>query len=309
MRTYRKLAFVATLATFVVIFAGGLVRVSGAGLGCPDWPKCFGSWIPPTSVEQLPPDIDPMSFNFTLAWIEYVNRLAGVILGLLILATAIASLLYHRKNPRILWPSVAAALLVAFQGWQGSKVVSSLLDPLAVSMHFGIALIIAALLIIATLEAYYLEFPQAPRGSESTRSLRIGLGILALIGLAQAILGAGVRGHVENILREFPLYTNSDALEHVGILEHTHLVLGVIVVLGAAHSFVKGLVRGKNAPHIAKQALWAMMALVSIQLISGVAMLAIGLPSLLQVFHMWLATLFLGFTLVAFTALRPERTN
>ncbi len=75
MKRFRHLALFATFATYFAIFMGGLVRVSGAGLGCPDWPKCFGRWFPPTSLSQLPPEIDPSLFNLTLAWIEYINRL------------------------------------------------------------------------------------------------------------------------------------------------------------------------------------------------------------------------------------------
>ncbi|MFH2054835.1 MAG: COX15/CtaA family protein, partial [bacterium] len=74
MRIFQRFAFVSTFFTYLVIFTGGLVRVTGAGLGCPDWPKCFGSWLPPLSYTDLPPDIDPTQVNLVLTWIEYLNR-------------------------------------------------------------------------------------------------------------------------------------------------------------------------------------------------------------------------------------------
>ena len=92
MKLFSKFAFLSTVATYIVIFAGGLVRVSGAGLGCPDWPKCFGGWVPPLTASQLPPGFDSQTFNFTLAWIEYVNRLMGVLLGMLIVLTEVVTL-------------------------------------------------------------------------------------------------------------------------------------------------------------------------------------------------------------------------
>jgi len=89
MKYFSRFSTLTTLLTYILIFVGGLVRVSGAGMGCPDWPKCFGRWIPPTSLDQLPTDIDPAQFNIVLAWIEYSNRLVGVVIGLMITATLI----------------------------------------------------------------------------------------------------------------------------------------------------------------------------------------------------------------------------
>jgi len=96
VRNFQRLSLITTLATFFLIFVGGLVRVSGAGLGCPDWPKCFGRWIPPLRAEDLPAGFDEQTFNVTLAWIEYINRLIGVIVGFLILATALMALKHFR---------------------------------------------------------------------------------------------------------------------------------------------------------------------------------------------------------------------
>jgi len=95
----------AAVVTYLLIFTGGLVRVSGSGLGCPDWPKCFGRWIPPTSVSQLPPDWDPAQFNFTLAWIEYLNRLFGVFTGLIILVAAILAVKHFAKVQESFFPA------------------------------------------------------------------------------------------------------------------------------------------------------------------------------------------------------------
>ncbi|HRH35128.1 MAG TPA: COX15/CtaA family protein, partial [Catalimonadaceae bacterium] len=74
-----------------LVLVGGIVRTTGSGMGCPDWPKCFGSWIPPTSVDQVPVSYysNPLSskdgvlvFNVYKTWTEYVNRLIGVFIGL-----------------------------------------------------------------------------------------------------------------------------------------------------------------------------------------------------------------------------------
>ena len=81
LNLYQKTALITIAATFFLIFVGGLVRASGAGLGCPDWPKCYGLWIPPTTVEGLPSEFDESAFNAVKTWTEYVNRLIGVLIG------------------------------------------------------------------------------------------------------------------------------------------------------------------------------------------------------------------------------------
>ena len=73
--------------TYSLILIGGFVRVSGAGMGCPDWPKCFDRWYPPLSISQIPSHIDPSLFNITLAWTEYFNRLFGMLTGIIIFST------------------------------------------------------------------------------------------------------------------------------------------------------------------------------------------------------------------------------
>ena len=143
--------------TYFLIFIGGLVRVSGAGLGCPDWPKCFGRWIPPFSQSQIPTGFDASGFNITLAWIEYINRVAGMITGLLILITALLAIKNFRGSKHILIPSMLAAILVAIQGWYGSVVVKSQLMPTTVSIHMLLALIIVSLLVYVTYGSFHLS--------------------------------------------------------------------------------------------------------------------------------------------------------
>src|ERR687887_169782 len=125
LSSFQLLAVCTTASTYLLILAGGLVRASGAGLGCPDWPRCFGFWIPPLSAAELPPQFDPSLFNSTLMWTEYLNRLLGVTVGFLILATVVSAWRHHRREPRILCASVAALLLTGLQGWIGGRVVAN----------------------------------------------------------------------------------------------------------------------------------------------------------------------------------------
>src|SRR5215468_8118501 len=154
LSSFQRLAQCTTASTYLLILVGGLVRASGAGLGCPDWPRCFGTWIPPASAAELPPQFDAALFNPTLMWTEYLNRLLGVTVGFLILATVVSAWRHHRREPRILWASVAALLLTGFQGWLGGRVVARALAEWIVTAHLIFALVIVQLLLYATVRAW-----------------------------------------------------------------------------------------------------------------------------------------------------------
>ena len=154
------------LAVYFLILVGGIVRASGAGMGCPDWPTCFGRLIPPTEESQLPADYHERyalgykntQFNPVKTWTEYLNRLAGVTIGLLIILTAWRSRIYLKADNRFLL-SLTAFFLVGFQGWLGSTVVASNLTPLIITFHMLLALIIVALLIYILARSQKLSGP------------------------------------------------------------------------------------------------------------------------------------------------------
>ena len=168
-------ALISTILSYLLIFVGGLVRVSGSGLGCPDWPKCFGRWIPPTSIEQIPAHIDPTAFNIVLAWIEYGNRMLGVIVGISILLMTIIAVIYFKKNSKILLSSLLSLFLVVANGGLGAIVVSSVLNPFIVSLHMILALFLVSVLSYATIESYKLINTQKFTGIFLSKKISISL--------------------------------------------------------------------------------------------------------------------------------------
>jgi cytochrome c oxidase assembly protein subunit 15 len=302
MTTFRRLALLSTIGTYVVIFAGGLVRVSGAGLGCPDWPKCFGGWIPPISAIDLPAGIDPATFNFTLAWIEYLNRFSGMILGLFIAATAVLALMRYRAVRSILYPSLGAALLVAFQGWQGGQVVISELQPLAVSIHLVVALVIVSLLTYVSQKAYYLEEASDRPAIAYPKAVPLSIAILWVLTVIQIIIGANVRAGIESLITTNPLGNDHELLALAGGIKYAHALLGVVV---AALTLVVGVQIYRVTPQpeaIVRMSVWWLIFLVATQMMVGTGLIAVALPPLLQLFHVWIASLFVGALLVLYTA-------
>ena len=147
--------------TFLLVVVGVVVRSTGSGLGCPEWPTCHGSWVPP--------------FDNPHAIIEWSHRTTAAIVGILALATAIAALVAYRRRPAILWPALAALGLVIFQAALGKAAVESDLSGDIVTAHLATAMALLALLIYVTVRSN-LPVDRRLRGS----------GVAAWLGLAAA---------------------------------------------------------------------------------------------------------------------------
>ena len=306
MRAFKRFAFAAAVAVYFVIFMGGLVRVSGAGMGCPDWPTCFGRWFPPTSVSQLPPDIDPSRFNFALAWIEYVNRLGGVTVGILIAVTALWALARFRRQLGIVIPAVLAAILVAYQGWQGGRLVAANLASYLVSIHMGLAFIIALLMTFVALKAHYADKNAVPGGIMAAGRRRPWLIALVILAVVQVFLGTQVRTALEEVSRRFPLLPEPDWLSRVGAIGPTHALLGLLVTAGTW--LVGGMILARNRPNppLVAQSTWTLMFLTALQVAIGALSMFTGAPDLLQLFHLLVSSLYAGVLLILLVALRYE---
>ncbi|MEJ2054906.1 MAG: COX15/CtaA family protein [Calditrichaceae bacterium] len=296
---FKIITLFSTSITYCLSYSGALVIVSGAGLGCPDWPKCFGRWIPPTSISQLPDNIDPNLFNFTLAWIEYFNRLVGMLTGILIAATAILAIKNFRKNPKILIPSIFAAVLVAFQGWQGGRVVASALEPFMVTIHMLLAFIIVSLILYVFLQSLLLEKPDLTMGGIGQS--KVWLIILYFLSIIQVVIGTQMRSGLEHIRENFPMLSPEAWIDKLGPVNLLHTILGFIV-LGTAIFITVDLKRNlSNFAAYVKNILITVDLILVLQIIIGFIMINLGIPGILQVVHLWLSSLLIGGILILIT--------
>ena len=187
LRRFRSFGILTVVAVYLLILVGGVVRSTGSGMGCPDWPKCFGQWVPPTEASQLPANYKEVytaqrvaknqklartlqkmgfaqvagsifahptqyietDFNPVKTWIEYVNRLLGALIGVFVFLTVLFALPYWRRDRATFWLALASFLLTGVQGYLGSLVVSTNLLPVMVTVHMALALVIVALLLYA----------------------------------------------------------------------------------------------------------------------------------------------------------------
>ena len=189
---FAKLAIAAAAATFVLISVGGLVRATDSGLGCPDWPLCFGDWVPPAELH---------------AWIEHSHRLvAAVLVGPLVGAVALITVFTARRRDRaLLIAAVGAGVLVIVQALLGGQVVIQQLRRELVTAHLGMALTVLALTILIADRAVHGPMP----GRRS--ALPVGLiGFTTAAVFAQMLLGSWVTGHDAGLAYpDFPLMNGS----------------------------------------------------------------------------------------------------
>ena len=143
MITFRRLALASAVMTYVLVVIGAIVRSTGSGMGCPDWPTCHGAWIPPLSDGA--------------AWIEWVHRSVAVVLGLLVLALAVMAVARYRRQLSIVVPSILALLLVGFQAYLGKVTVDTSNAGEWVTAHLATALALLGLLTFIAVRASYSQ--------------------------------------------------------------------------------------------------------------------------------------------------------
>lgn len=291
---FQKWALATTIATYALIMVGGLVRASDAGLGCPDWPKCFGRYYPPLNESQIPDHIDASQFDFQLAWIEYTNRFIGVIIGLLILGTLIQAVRKHRDNQRILYPSIGAFGLVLVQGWLGGQVVTSDLEAWILTAHLILALVIVGLLLYATVAGFFPNSKPFANLPMQRRRLGTLAMIVLLLSLIQVGFGTQLRSELEHIEDEQgDVLSRSKWIEETSWVDIAHRSYSWVLVLGIVAITYYGY-RKVDANRWLRWTINSTVLLTIIQIGAGIGMAYGGLPPALQVVHLIAGSLFIG---------------
>ena len=207
MTRFAKLTLAAAVATFVLIAVGGLVRATDSGLGCPDWPLCFGDWIPPADLH---------------AWIEHSHRLiAAVFVGPLVGAVGLITVFSRRRRDRpLLAAAVVAGVLVIVQSLLGAAVVLAGLAAELVTAHLGMALTVLAATIFIAERAANGAMP----GLHVRPALTRLVAVTALAIFGQMLLGSWVTGHDAGLAyADFPLMNGALLPAVVGSEQAAHL--------------------------------------------------------------------------------------
>ena len=296
-------AVISTILSYLLIFVGGLVRVSGSGMGCPDWPRCFGRWIPPTNVDQIPSHIDPTSFNIVLAWIEYGNRSLGVIVGFSIIILNVIAIYYFRKELKLLVSAILSLILVGANGGLGALVVSSVLDPFLVSLHMILALILVSVLSYACIESYKGMHLEKFKDMEINRTLSNSLIVFWILIVIEILLGTGIRTNLELVSIENPLLSKGELLNTLDSYKYLHSVLGFSLLFLSIYIYLK---LRYNKLYIAQFLGAFTLGMIIVQIFLGEMMIFFELPQLTRLFHTWGSSWLVGVIIILYNCISDE---
>jgi len=290
LNAFQKTAVATVIATIVLIFIGGLVRASGAGMGCPDWPRCFGMWIPPTSLSELPSQFDASQFNVVKTWTEYINRLAGVTIGILIIITFVRSFSYRKTTPSVFYSSALALFLVLFQGWLGGQVVRTGLSEFIITLHMILALILVLSLLYATFKAsenhIIINVDDSGR-----KKLLLALSIILVLSVFQIFLGTQVREGIDVLKNAEHVIPRTQWIAQAGEVFETHRTFSWLFVFSSIYLFYT-MKKARVEGQLKKVGDWV-IALIVFQLLVGIGLYYLDMPRVLQIIHLVSFTVFM----------------
>ncbi|MEA5426432.1 COX15/CtaA family protein [Arcicella lustrica] len=312
---FRKLGILTIITIYLLVLAGGIVRSTGSGMGCPDWPKCFGMLIPPTDVSQLPHNYQEIyaeklhgevDFNVTKTWIEYANRLLGAFTGIVVFATFIASIFYYFKKDRVIvYLSFLGVILIGANGVLGKYVVDSFLKPGVVTLHMLLAVLVVFVLLYAIARAWSEVISVETISQKST--LNLVLVLTLVLSTSQVLLGTQVREAIDRVVAN-PLfgYNRNTWIEQMGLPFLIHRSYSLIIL--ALHVYLIWLLK-KNIQRegLTYKFMVALLAIVIIEIISGIIMAYFGVPAYIQPIHLTLAILSLGIQFIVYLLINAER--
>ena len=311
---YRRIALITVIAVYFLFLVGASVRASGAGMGCPDWPTCFGQWIPPTSESELPSNYQEIyaergyaetRFNVVKTWTEYFNRLVGASIGLLILATALISWPLRKYDRSIAISSIAAFFMVGFQGWLGAKVVGSNLQPGMITIHMLMALAIVGVLIFAMAQARRGIMESQPVVSIDPHFEKWLLAVL-LFTICQIAMGTQVREMTDYISKAQGEELRSTWIQAMPWFFYVHRSFSAVVLF--ANLWMCWLLyRSLGMSHSLTKLAIGMVVVVSIAILSGATLGHLGMPAFVQPTHLLASALLFGLQILIWMSYRHAR--
>ena len=265
---FRRLAFLTAFFAYLQIALGGVVRVTGSGLGCPDWPLCHGRPYPAADIHSI---------------IEYSHRSVGTITGVLLIGTvALAWVVFRQRRPLVAWLATASLVAIAAEGALGGVVVANELASWLVLVHLGLAMIILGFLIATAV----MSLPASTGASDP--SFRRLAAVAAALTYGLLLTGSTVvASSADEGCRAWPLCASGFAFDFAGANAFTMLHRGAVLVIGAV--LVYTLIQALRHP-ATKAAALATLVVLGLQVAVGAGAAVTG-AALFNGLHVAMATL------------------
>jgi len=316
MKKVNSLAAVALVFIFMVIVAGSVVRMTGSGMGCPDWPKCFGYIIPPTNADVLAWKSDHQfkkgqmiildetllvaqedftssstfndyhwkkytkhdyaTFNIAHTWTEYINRLVGALSGLPVLLLVFVCIKNRKKSNWLVVLSLATLFMLGFEAWLGKIVVDGNLIPGQITIHM-IGAVIIVVLLLAILAKSHSSNIIIPK------SWKTLLWFCAGLSLIQIILGSQVREQVDHLLEAG--VSRNNVVANIDSFFEWHRTLAILVIIS------NGMFIWKSKGFLKTTHTKWLTAFIALEIIIGISLSYLNLISWMQPTHLLLALL------------------
>lgn len=237
MKGFQRIIFLSIVGTYLVILAGSIVRGTGSGLGCPDWPRCFGQWVPPMDISELPENYKDIykiagktiaDFDPFKTWTEYINRLLGVVLGFFIVILFGMSFKVREYERNLPWFCGGLLFLILVQGGVGALVVSTHLKPFLITIHMFLAVLL--LFGLLYLRKYCDDLQNTSIVQKVDPKALLITRILVAATFFQVLLGTQVRQQVDHYMRDTLQATHETVISYLGWIFFSHRSFSIVIV-------------------------------------------------------------------------------
>jgi cytochrome c oxidase assembly protein subunit 15 len=289
MRLIKNWILATFILCFLVIIAGGIVRTTQSGMGCPDWPTCFGKWIPPTNASELPPDFEKYlktqdidhTFNVYHTWIEYFNRLLGVLLGFFAMVQCGLLFLKRKEHKTAYRLSLAFLATVILTGLFGAIVVKLNLAHASISVHllFAIMLLQIQLALVLSVKNKLFALPVVANAKKVVL-------LFLVILFAQSILGTMVRMYIDDVSKTLHYEHRETWLASTPVAFLIHRTFSWIVLIAAIFTawYCKNIVGIKNKVN-------GLLGVILLSMTTGIVLFYLDMPAIAQPLHLLLASI------------------
>jgi len=339
MRSIRNLTIISIIIVYIVILAGGTVRMTGSGMGCPDWPKCFGYLIPPTDRSDIEwkknhnykknqiiifndsliyankdfKSIDSIirenwsnytkhdysKFNVYHTWIEYINRLIGAIAGLSVLILFINSLKFIKKKRSITILAFLSLTGILFQAWLGKIVVDSNLLAGKITIHMLMAILIVSILFILLSKLNEKKSNLIFNRYISTLTL-----ISLILLIIQVLSGTELRQFIDIEMLSYNYSDKNKWLMNPPESFYFHRSFSIIIFIVNSLIFLK-----LKKMIIVNKIFNIIMILLFIQILTGIMMYYFNFPFSTQPIHLLISSVIIGFQVYFYVLLNNNKNH